>query len=121
MLAGCSEDCEGVLVSCPGKIGCGAGASFGSTGAVGTDGVSRVDGRRGFGCSGTGAERGTDGNGGMFNCGNGGSDRGDRFNRGNEPGSTGRLATGGFIIGNPLVPLSEAPIKLVRSRLALVK
>jgi hypothetical protein len=28
---------------------------------------------------------------------------------------------GGFIIGKPLVPLSEAPTKLVRSRLVLVR
>ena len=116
MFSDCSEDGEGVLVSCLGKIGGGAGMGFDRTGAVGKDGVSRVDGR-----SWIGVERGNGGNEGRFNRGNELRDGGGMVNRGNELGSTGNWAIGGFTIGNPRVPSSEAPTRLVRSKLALVK
>lgn len=116
MLSDCSEDGERVFVSCLGKIGFGAGIGLDRTGGVGNDGVNRVDGR-----SGSGVERGKGGKEGRFNGRNDRRDGGDRFNRGNELGSAGRLAIGGFIIGNPRVPSSEAPTKFVRSKLALVR
>ena len=116
MFSGCLEDGEGVLVSCLGKIGCGAGIGLDKTGAVGNDGVNRVDGR-----SWSGVELGNGGKEGRFKGANERRDGGGIVNRGNELGSAGRLAIGGFIIGNPRVPSSEVPTKLVRSKLALVR
>ena len=76
-----------------------------------------VSGLAGIGGGATRSIRGNDGSGGGAKT--SGLLSGD--SRGRRGGSGGRLASGGFIIGTPLVPLSEAPTKRVRSKLALVK
>ena len=74
-----------------------------------------------------GGRANTGGKGGINNCGGRARFKGGKGGKGvadnldNGRGGTGSWAMGGFIIGKPLVPLSEAPTKLVRSRLVLVR
>ena len=128
MLAVC---CEGVLVPCVGAIVCGSPTGLGSTGAACNAGEAETEdcgGRANTGGEGVTDNRGgranTGGKGGIeYSCGRarfkGG--KGVADNRDNGRGGTGSWAMGGFIIGKPLVPLSEAPTKLVRSRLVFVR
>lgn len=113
MLTGC---CEGVLVPDFGGITCDRCTGVGNlgTGGMGVDSV----GSGAIGAIGSGAtlSRGTgnDGRGGSgasVSCGSFDGGRGGSLD----------WAIDGFIIGKPFVPLSEAPTKLVCSRLALVK
>ena len=128
MLAVC---CEGVLVPCVGPTVCASPTGLGSTGAACNAGEGEIEycggratnaGKRGIEDCGSG--RTARGKGGIeYSCGRarfkGG--KGVADNRDNGRGGTGSWAMGGFIIGNPLVPLSEAPTKLVRSRLVFVR
>ncbi len=143
MLAVC---CEGVLVPCVGPTACGSPTGLGSTGAACNAGKRGIEdcggratnaGKRGIEYCGsrvsTCRKGGIDNRGGRvstcrkggieYRSGratfNGGKDVTD--NRDNRLGGSRSWAMGGFIIGNPLVPLSEAPTKLVRSRLVLVR
>ena len=128
MLAVC---CEGVLVPCVGPTACGSPTGLGSTGAACNAGKRGIEdcgsratnaGKRGIEYCGSRVS--TCRKGGIeYRSGratfNGGKDVTD--NRDNRLGGSRSWAMGGFIIGNPLVPLSEAPTKLVRSRLVLVR
>jgi len=138
--------CEGILVPCVGPTVCGSPTGLGSAGAACNAGEaeiedcgSRVSTRGKGGIENCGGRATACGKGGIENCGGrttargkGGIDnRGGRAtfkggkrvtdNRDNERGGSGSWAMGGFIIGKPLVPLSEAPTKLVRSRFVLVR
>ena len=143
MLAVC---CEGVLVPCVGPTVCASPTGLGSTGAACNAGEAEIE-----DCGGRATNAGkaeiedcgsrvsTCRKGGIEYCGgrttargkgrveyrsgratfNGG--KGIADNRDNRLGGSRSWAMGGFIIGKPLVPLSEAPTKLVRSRLVLVR
>ena len=128
MLAVC---CEEVLVPCVGPTACGSPTGLGSTGAACNAGKRGIEdcggratnaGKRGIEYCGSRVS--TCRKGGIeYRSGratfNGGKDVTD--NRDNRLGGSRSWAMGGFIIGNPLVPLSEAPTKLVRSRFVLVR
>ncbi len=143
MLAVC---CEGVLVPCVGPTVCGSPTNLGSTGAacnageaeiedcgsrVSTRGEaeiedcgSRISTRDKGGIDNRGGRTTARGKGGIDNRGGRATFKGGKRvtdNRDNERGGSDSWAMGGFIIGKPLVPLSEAPTKLVRSRLVLVR
>ena len=110
MLTGC---CEGVLVP-DGGIACDPCTGVGNPGTAGIGVDSGGSGATGSGVTlsrGRAMSRGTGGSGVRVSCGS--------FDDGG--GGSLNWAIDGFIIGKPFVPLSEAPTKLVRSKLALVK